>query len=32
VFTVKEDEQVSITVTGIPARSDQGPQVECPAG
>jgi hypothetical protein len=32
VFAVKEDEQVSITVTAIPARSDQGPQVECPTG
>jgi hypothetical protein len=29
---VKEDEQVNITVSGIPPRSTQGPQVECPTG
>jgi hypothetical protein len=32
VFTVKEGEQANITVTGVPPRSDQGPQVECPTG
>jgi hypothetical protein len=32
VLTLQEDEHVNITVSGIPPRSTQGPQIECSTG